>query len=117
MTATPLEAIDGGRAPEGWERLWAADRWPLRELPHSDLHSTGRAGSILFSGIPQPWLKEAAKRWARAASGRWGAEHDGQLRAARASVQRLVGRSCTRGELAGGGHPDGARGLAVGGPR
>jgi integrase len=66
MTATPLEAIDGGRMPVGWERLWAADRWPLRELPHSDLHSTGRAGSILFSGIPQPWLKEAAKRWARA---------------------------------------------------
>jgi len=66
MTARPLEAIDGGRAPEGWERLWASDRWPLRELPHSDLHSTARAGSILFSGIPQPWFKEAAKRWARA---------------------------------------------------
>ena len=66
MTATPLEAIDGGRAPDGWERLWASDRWPLRELPHSDLHSTARAGSILFSGIPQPWFKEAAKRWARA---------------------------------------------------
>jgi integrase len=66
MTATPLEAIDGGRAPDGWERLWASDRWPLRELPHSDLHSTVRAGSILFAGIPQPWLKEAAKRWARA---------------------------------------------------
>ena len=66
MTGTPLEAIDGGRAPEGWERLWATDRWPLRELPHNDLHSNMRAGSILFSGFPQPWLKEAAKRWARA---------------------------------------------------
>jgi len=66
MTATPLSAIDGGRAPEGWERLWASDRWRLRELPHSDLHSTVRAGSILFSGFPQPWLKEAAKRWTRA---------------------------------------------------
>ncbi|MGB0092615.1 MAG: tyrosine-type recombinase/integrase [Solirubrobacteraceae bacterium] len=66
MTATPLEAIDGGRAPDGWERLWASDRWPLSEMPHSDLHSTVRAGSILFAGIPQPWLKEAAKRWARA---------------------------------------------------
>jgi hypothetical protein len=65
MTATPLEAIDGGRAPDGWERLWASDRWPLRELPHSDLHSTVRAGSILFSGIPQPWFKDATKRWAR----------------------------------------------------
>lgn len=66
MSAAPLEAIDGGRAPEGWERLWASDRWPLRELPHSDLHGGVRAGSVLFSGIPQPWLKEAAKRWARA---------------------------------------------------
>jgi site-specific recombinase XerD len=65
MTA-PLEAIDGGRAPDGWERLWASDRWPLREMPHSDLHSSVRAGSILFAGIPQPWFKEAAKRWARA---------------------------------------------------
>ena len=66
MTATPLEAIDCGRAPEGWGRLWASDRWPLREMPHSDLHSSVRAGSILFAGIPQPWFKEAAKRWARA---------------------------------------------------
>ena len=65
MTA-PLEVIDGGRAPDGWERLWASDRWPLREMPHSDLHSSVRAGSILFAGIPQPWFKEAAKRWARA---------------------------------------------------
>ena len=54
MTGTPLEAIDGGRAPEGWEQLWASDRWPLREMPHSDLHSTVRAGAILFSGFPQP---------------------------------------------------------------
>src|SRR5665811_1011585 len=65
MTA-PLEAIDGGRAPDGWERLWASDRWPLREMPHSDLYSSVRAGSILFAGIAQPWFKEAAKRWARA---------------------------------------------------
>src|SRR5205085_4797652 len=66
MTASGLTAIDGGRAPDGWARLWASDRWPLRELPHRDLHSTARAGSILFAGISQPWLKEAAKRWARA---------------------------------------------------
>jgi integrase len=66
MTGTLLGAIDGGRAPVGWERLWASDRWPLRELPHGDLHSTVRAGSVLFSGIPQSWLKEAAKRWTRA---------------------------------------------------
>ena len=66
MTAAPLEGIDGGRAPSGWEGLWASDRWPLRELPHADLQSTGRDGAILFDRIAQPWLKEAAKRWARA---------------------------------------------------
>ena len=66
MTAAPLEAIDGGRALSGWEGLWASDRWPLRELPHADLQSTGRDGAILFGRIAQPWLKEAAKRWARA---------------------------------------------------
>ena len=66
MTAAPLEAIDGGRAPSGWEGLWACDRWPLRELPHADLLSTGRDGAILFDRIAQPWLREAAKRWARA---------------------------------------------------
>ena len=66
MTANGLTAIDGGLAPSGWEGLWASDRWPLRELPHADLQSTGRDGAILFEGIGQPWLKEAAKRWARA---------------------------------------------------
>ncbi len=66
MTADGLTAIDGGLAPSGWEGLWASDRWPLRELPHADLQSTGRDGAILFEGIGQPWLKEAAKRWARA---------------------------------------------------
>jgi site-specific recombinase XerD/ferredoxin len=66
MTARPLEAIEGGRAPDGWVKLWASDRWLLRELPHGDLRSTGVDGAIIFSGIVQPWLKEAAKRWARA---------------------------------------------------
>ena len=66
MTARRLEAIDGGRALDGWERLWASDRWSLRELPHGDLRSTRRHGAILFAGIAQPWLREAAKRWARA---------------------------------------------------
>ena len=32
----------------------------------ADLQSSGRDGAILFDGIAQPWLKEAAKRWARA---------------------------------------------------
>ena len=38
----------------------------LRELPHGDLRSTGVDGAIIFSGIAQPWLKEAAKRWVHA---------------------------------------------------
>jgi site-specific recombinase XerD len=66
MTAEAFRAIDGGQTPVGWQRLWASDRWPLRELPHADLQSTGRDGAILFDGIAQPWLREAAKRWARA---------------------------------------------------
>ena len=65
MTASLLHAIDGGRPPLGWEELWASDRWPLRELPHADLQIVSRGGAILFDGIAQPWLKEAAKRWAR----------------------------------------------------
>jgi len=65
MTARGLTAIDGGQTPDGWAELWACDRWPLRELPHADLQSVGRDGAILFDGIAQPWLKDAAKRWAR----------------------------------------------------
>jgi hypothetical protein len=66
MTANGLTAIDGGQTPDGWAELWASDRWPLRNLPHADLQGTGREGAILFDRITQPWLREAAKRWARA---------------------------------------------------
>lgn len=67
MTAEPLRALDGGRAPRGWESLWALDAWHQRELPHGDLASTYRGEVIVrFDGLMQPWLKEAAKRWARA---------------------------------------------------
>jgi site-specific recombinase XerD len=65
MTARGLTAIDGGQTPDGWAELWASDRWPLRGLPHADLQSIDRDGAVLFDGIAQPWLKEAAKRWAR----------------------------------------------------
>jgi integrase len=64
MSAGPLRAVDGGRGPRGWEELWALDRWPASELPHADLQSSSDA--ILFSGLLQPWLKEAVKRWVRA---------------------------------------------------
>lgn len=66
MTAEPLRALDGGREPRGWEALWATDTWRQRDLPHGDLASTYR-GEVLvrFDGLLQPWVKEAAKRWAR----------------------------------------------------
>ena len=65
MTARQLRAVDGGRAPDGWEQLWSLDRWSLRALPHADLHGSSSTGAIVFSGLVQPWLKEAAKRWMR----------------------------------------------------
>jgi site-specific recombinase XerD len=66
VTAEPLRALDGGRGPRGWEALWATDTWRQRDLPHGDLASTYR-GEVLvrFDGLEQPWVKEAAKRWAR----------------------------------------------------
>lgn len=66
MTAEPLRALDGGRGPRGWEALWEVDVWRQLDLPHGDLASTYR-GEVLvrFDGLHQPWVKEAAKRWAR----------------------------------------------------
>jgi site-specific recombinase XerD len=67
MTAEPLRVLDGGRAPRGWEELWRLDRWRQRELPHDDLASGSDGEAILrFDGLAQPWLREAAMRWARA---------------------------------------------------
>jgi hypothetical protein len=67
MSAEPLRALDGGRAPRGWEALWAKDVWRQSELPHGDLASV-YDGEVLihFERLRQPWLKEAAKRWTRA---------------------------------------------------
>jgi len=66
MTAEPLRALDGGRGPRGWEALWAKDAWRQLDLPHGDLASTyGGEAIVRFDGLVQPWLKEAAKRWAR----------------------------------------------------
>ena len=66
MSAEPLRVLDGGRAPRGWEALWPRDVWFQSELPHGDLASRYRGEETLrFERIVQPWLKEAAKRWAR----------------------------------------------------
>ena len=66
MGAEPLRAIEGGAVPRGWERLWPRDVWFQSELPHGDLPSSYRGEETLrFERICQPWLKEAAKRWAR----------------------------------------------------
>jgi integrase len=67
MTAEPLRVLEGGRAPRGWEELWGRDQWRAHELPHGDLAGANGGRVILhFEGLVQPWLKEAAKRWARA---------------------------------------------------
>ena len=66
MGAEPLRAIEGGGAPRGWEWLWPRDVWFGSELPHGDLSSSYRGEETLrFARICQPWLKEAARRWAR----------------------------------------------------
>jgi integrase len=67
MSAEPLRVVEGGRAPRGWEALWAKDVWRQGELPHGDLASTYNGEVLIhFERLRQPWLKEAAKRWARA---------------------------------------------------
>jgi integrase len=67
MSAEPLRVVEGGRAPRGWEALWPRDVWFASELPHGDLGSRYRGEETLrFERIVQPWLKETAKRWARA---------------------------------------------------
>lgn len=68
MTADALRVIDGGGAARSsWDALWAKDEWHQRELPHGDLATTyDREVVLRFGGLAQPWLKEAAKRWARA---------------------------------------------------
>jgi hypothetical protein len=67
MSAELLRVVEGGRAPRGWEALWAKDVWRQGELPHGDLASTYNGEVLIhFERLRQPWLKEAAKRWARA---------------------------------------------------
>jgi hypothetical protein len=44
-----------------WDREYGRDVWRLSEL---GIHDRGIA-NISFTDIPQPWLKDLAKRWAR----------------------------------------------------
>ena len=44
-----------------WEQEYGRDVWRLSELGIND----GRLAHISFENIPQPWLKDLAKRWAR----------------------------------------------------
>ena len=47
-------------------RCGRKDVWGQTELPHGDLASIYRGEEFIrFERIAQPWLKEAAKRWAR----------------------------------------------------
>jgi hypothetical protein len=67
MSTRSLRVLEGEDAPLGWEALWRKDHWPQGELPHGDLDSlAGRPVVLRFAYLRQPWLKEAAKRWARA---------------------------------------------------
>lgn len=67
MSQPALQVLDGGRAPQGWEELWARDEWRQSELPHGDLAGDLGGETILrFDRLTPPWLQEAAKRWARA---------------------------------------------------
>ena len=60
-STTGLHLVPG--SPDGLlERLYAADTWRARAL---GVPAARGRGTVSFAGISQPWLKEAAKSWAR----------------------------------------------------
>jgi site-specific recombinase XerD len=65
VTEPAVHLSDAEVSAGGWQRLWDRDQWHERELPHAAERS-GSGASLHFEGLQQPWLKEAAKRWARA---------------------------------------------------
>jgi len=65
MTAGALSVVAGDRVAGGWDTLWERDAWVFEESPHADLNPEQR-GVLRFGRIAQPWMREAAKRWARA---------------------------------------------------
>jgi hypothetical protein len=67
MSGAPLRVLEGGARLGMWAELWERDRWRQSELPNGDLSSTHRGErAVNFGRLVQPWLMEAAKRWARA---------------------------------------------------
>jgi integrase len=52
--------VDDLRYGTGWESEYARDVWRLR-----DLGVPGQQPHVRFDRIPQPWLKDLAKRWTR----------------------------------------------------
>ena len=67
MSEPALRVLDGGRIRHGWEQLWTRDEWRRSELPHGDLAGgLGEETILRFDGLEPPWIKEAARRWARA---------------------------------------------------
>ena len=67
MSSLPLRVLEGGARSSAWAELWERDCWRQSELPNGDL-SSSHCGDrrVNFGRLQQPWLKEAAKRWARA---------------------------------------------------
>jgi integrase len=45
---------------EGWDNEYPRDTWHLRRLGIDS-----QCATLQFGGIPQPWLKDLARRWAR----------------------------------------------------
>lgn len=67
MTASPAAASSRtlravGAPDDELERRYATDAWQAREL---GIQAARGRGAVSFVGIAQPWLREAAKRWAR----------------------------------------------------
>jgi len=67
VSGAPLRLLEGGARSGTWAELWERDCWRQSEVPNGDLGSThGGDRRVNFGRLQQPWLKEAAKRWARA---------------------------------------------------
>jgi integrase len=61
-----LEDLDQGR---GWEAEFDRDVWDLRRLGLRPPSSTEGTARLRFDRIPQPWLRQPAKRWMRSRLG------------------------------------------------